>query len=163
MRRREEKLQKLNLTPLIGWVLGHSLSAFSFPDSRAWRGPRDSCKWRTGSQTGRARHVSKLLQSSLKSQDPEDSYFRIVLSSWVPDIWVLCFLMWGCCSKTGQRTTNVQQLTCKRVWSFSSYSLFILLRKGLILRESPGGKKCEKVWKSVKKVPKRFCPLVVAL
>ena len=39
---------------------------------------------------------------------------------------------------------------------------FILLRKGLILRKKVLG---EKVWKSVngKKVPKQFCPLVVAL
>ena len=59
----------------------------------------------------------------------------------------------------------MQQLTCKMVWHFSFYSL----KKGLILRESPGGKsveKCGKVWRSVEKcekVPTRFCPLVVAL
>ena len=57
----------------------------------------------------------------------------------------------------------MQQLTCKMVWSFS---FFILFKKALILRESWGKilKKCvEKYRKSVEKVPKRFCPLVVAL
>ena len=59
----------------------------------------------------------------------------------------------------------MQQLTCKMVWSFS----FILLKKGLNFKKSPGGrvlKMCEKVQKSAKKcekVPNRFCPLVVAL
>ena len=60
-----------------------------------------------------------------------------------------------------QRTTNVQQLTWKMVWSSSFYS-----QKSLNFKKSPGGKilqKCEKVWKRVKKVPKQFCPLVVAL
>ena len=36
---------------------------------------------------------------------------------------------------------------------------FILLRKALILRESPGGKSVKKC----ENVPNRFCPLVVAL
>ena len=35
--------------------------------------------------------------------------------------------------------------------------------KGLVLRESPGGKSVEKCGKKCEKVPKRFCPLVVAL
>ena len=63
------------------------------------------------------------------------------------------------------RTTKVQQLMCKIVWSFL-FIIFYSLKKGLILRESPGGinvKRCGKVWKKYDKVPKRFCPLVVAL
>ena len=50
----------------------------------------------------------------------------------------------------------MQQLTCKMVWSFSFYSL---VNKGLNFKKHFGAtilKKCEKV-------PKRFCPLVVAL
>ena len=59
----------------------------------------------------------------------------------------------------------MQQLKCKMVWSFSFYSL----KESLNFKRSPGGKilkRGEKVWKSVKKcekVPKRFCPLVVAI
>ena len=54
-------------------------------------------------------------------------------------------------------TTNVQN-----GWVFFSLFSFILLRNGLILRESPGGKSVKSVDKC-EKVPKRFCPLVVAL
>ena len=56
----------------------------------------------------------------------------------------------------------MQQLTCKMVWSFSFYSL----KKGLNFERSPGGqiwKSVEKCEKKCEKVPKRFCPLVVAL
>ena len=62
------------------------------------------------------------------------------------------------------RRINVQQLTCKMVWSF----LFCLFRKGLNFKRNPGGKsvkKCGKVRKKCVKVPKRFalyscCPFV---
>ena len=59
----------------------------------------------------------------------------------------------------------MQQLMCKMVCLF----LFILYKKGLNFKKSPGGKilkkceKCGKVPKKCEKVPKRFCPLVVAL
>ena len=38
------------------------------------------------------------------------------------------------------RRTNVQQLTCEMVWSFSLFSL----KKGLNLKKSPGGESVEK-------------------
>ena len=80
--------------------------------------------------------------------------------------------------------TNVQQLTCEMVWSFSFYcfwSLFVSLsslwtkavvkslnskRKSWRKSSEKLWKKCENVWRSAKKcekVPRRFCPLVVAL
>ena len=82
-----------------------------------------------------------------------------------------------------QRRTNVQQLTCKMVWSFSFYYLlfsFLIFelkqqQNPLILRKSRGGKnaektlkKCENVWTSAKKceksaetiLPFSCCPLV---
>ena len=52
----------------------------------------------------------------------------------------------------------MQQLTCKMAWSFSFYPL----RKSLNFKINPGGKFGESVEKC-EKVPKRFCPLVVAL
>ena len=69
-----------------------------------------------------------------------------------------------------RRRTNVQQLTCKIDSSNSFYYLFFsfiilelkpLVLKGKVLREKfwKSAKKCEKVWK----IMKRFCPLVVAL
>ena len=69
-----------------------------------------------------------------------------------------------------RRRTNVQQLTCKIDLSNSFYYLFfsfvILELKPSVLKGKVSGeklwksaKKCEKVWK----IMKRFCPLVVAL
>ena len=55
----------------------------------------------------------------------------------------------------------MQQLTCEMVWSFSFF-----LKKRLDFKRKSWGKKCGKVRKSVEKcekVPKRCCPLVVAL
>ena len=49
----------------------------------------------------------------------------------------------------------MQQLTCRMVWLSPFYSL----KKRLDFKRSPGGKSVEKC----EKVPKRFCPLVVAL
>ena len=61
-----------------------------------------------------------------------------------------------------KRRTNVLQLACKMVWSFS----FFLFTKGLYFKRSPGEKfwksvksveKCEKVWKSAATIsPFRF-------
>ena len=69
-----------------------------------------------------------------------------------------------------QRRTNVQQLTCKIDSSNSFYYLFfsfiILELKPLVLKGKVRG---EKLWKSakkcekVRKIMKRFCPLVFAL
>ena len=101
---------------------------------------------------------------------------------------------WSLGSWPNRRRTNVQQLTCKMVWSFSFYSLlfsFILFyslfvsfclflslwtktvakplnskKKSWRRNSEKLWQKCENVWKSVKKceeVPRRFCPLVVAL
>ena len=55
----------------------------------------------------------------------------------------------------------MQQLTCKMVWCFS----FILFLKGLNFKKSLGGNNLKSVEKCEKceKVPKRLCPLVVAL
>ena len=69
-----------------------------------------------------------------------------------------------------RRRTNVQQLTCK-IDSFNSFyylflSFIILELKSLVLKGKVRG---EKWWKSakkcekVRKIMKRFCPLVVAL
>ena len=69
-----------------------------------------------------------------------------------------------------RRRTNVQQLTCKIDLSNSFYYFFfsfVLLElkpfvlKGLVQGEKlwKSAKKCQKVWK----IMKRFCPLVVAL
>ena len=69
-----------------------------------------------------------------------------------------------------RRRTNVQQLTCKIDLSSSFYYLFlsfVLLElkpfvfKWKVLGEKfwKSAKKCEKVWK----IMKRFCPLVVGL
>ena len=48
----------------------------------------------------------------------------------------------------------MQQLTCKWFGLFL-FILFYSLKKRLNFKKSPGGKKCEKVWKSVKSVYKR--------
>ena len=83
-----------------------------------------------------------------------------------PVVWnraKTCFCLFVCF----RRRTNVQQLTCKIDLSSSFYYYlffpFVLIElKPLVLKGSPGGKimkKCEKV----RKIMKRFCPLVVAL
>ena len=87
-----------------------------------------------------------------------------------------------------RRRTNVQQLTCKMVWSSSFYSFFVLtyslsslwtktVVKPLMLRKTPGGKilknsenvwkcveKCQKVWKSDETIlPFSCCPFGFSL
>ena len=74
-------------------------------------------------------------------------------------------------SSKSRRRTNVQQLTCKMVWSFSFYSLLfsfplfelnktVVKQKGTLwgaLRKSPGGEiliNSEQVWKCVQKCQK---------
>ena len=73
-------------------------------------------------------------------------------------------------ANTYRRRTNVQQLTCRIDLPFSFYYLFfsfvLLELKPFVLKGKVAG---EKLWKSVKKcekvrkIMKRFCPLVVAL
>ena len=97
------------------------------------------CQWEIRKQLKRALSYSRM--------------FRGIYSS-LP-YFVLEYKLFGAMSEEDKRAaTNVQN----GLVFFILFS-FILFRKGLILRESPGGKCVKKCGK----VPKRFCPLVVAL